>query len=252
MLIKTDGFDDLYAVDLNDHALEIGSCAILENDNIVKNFLGKISGINVTDYSINSPLASTIIVGNIDFTTISATTLEDMFKRVQNGTKLVVLSNADKFARQIDLVLRNRPRLVIPSPLGAGAGQGGPGGRGPASGIVNVGSGNGRFFVGFSPMLAGLPQAQGMSWEYQCFYKGAESVMGDAAIVQGIRLNWSRADLVVALGRANSKEIVSALSRIPVGEGTVTLSTLNLIPNLSNNFPSAVVAKKLFLNILEY
>jgi len=175
-----------------------------------------------------------------------------MFRRVQEGAKLIVLSNADKFARQIDLVLRNRPRLVIPSPLGAGSGQSSPGGKDPASGVINVGSGNGRFFVGLSPLLTGLPQAQGMSWEYQCFYKGAKSIMGDVAIVQGIRLNWSRIDLIVALGRANSKEIISALSRVPVGKGTVILSTLNMIPNLSNNFPSAVVAKKLFINILEY
>jgi beta-galactosidase len=89
-----------------------------------------------------------------------------------------------------------------------------------------------------------------MSWEYQCFYKGSK--MDEAARVSGIRLNNWGTELVVALGNQGSKEILSALSRVPVGLGSVTLSTLNMIPNLQNNGQSAVVAKKLFLNLLEF
>jgi hypothetical protein len=60
------------------------------------------------------------------------------------------------------------------------------------------------------------------------------------------------AKVEASLGNASSKEITSALSPVPFGNGTVTLSTLNLVNNFCNNFPSAVVAKKLFLNVLEY
>jgi beta-galactosidase len=228
---KTDGFDELYAVDINDHTSDIGSCAVLESDNTIKNFLGKSRGINVSTFSTDLRETSLIVIGNIDFTTISIATMQEIFKRVQNGTKLIVLSNADKFAQQINLILRNRPMIY----------NGG--------GIINWG-GSGRLFVGYSPVLTGLPQAQGMSWEYQCFYKGSK--MGDAARVAGIRLdNWG-GELVVALGNQGSKEILTALTRIPVGKGSITLSTLNMLPNLENNEKSAVVAKKLFLNLLEY
>lgn len=228
---KADGFDDVYAVDLNDNIASIASCVILEKDNIIKNFLSKFKGISVNTYSENCPETNIIIVGNYDFETISNAVLQDIFKRVKNGAKLIILSNADKFAQKIDIIQKTLPIVY----------KGG--------GIISLG-GLGRFFVGFNSMLTGLPQAQGMSWEYQCFYKGSK--MGEAAQISGIRLNFWRVDLVVALGNQGSKEILSALSRISVGKGSVTLSTLNIVPNLLNNELSSVVAKKLFLNILEY
>jgi hypothetical protein len=227
---KADGFDDLYAVDLNDHAYS-ATCAVLENDNAIKNFLGKVKGITVSTFTIGAPETKTIVVGNYDFTAIDEATMNDIVKRVQKGTKLIVLSGADKFAQVINRVLKNRPMVYL------------------GGGISNWG-GSGRLFVGVSPLLNGLPQAQGMSWEYQCFYKGSK--MDEAARVSGIRLDTWGTELIVALGNQGSKEILSALSRVPVGYGSITLSTLNMIPNLQNNGQSAVVAKKLFLNLLEY
>jgi beta-galactosidase len=227
---KTDGYDDVYAVDLNDNTIT-ASCAILEKDNIIKNFLNKSKGINVNAYSTDSPETNMIVIGNYDFETISSATLQDLMNRVQKGTKLIVLANADKIAQQIDVVLKNRPKVY------------------DGGGIINWGE-SGRLFVGLSPILTGLPQAQGMSWEYQCFYKGSK--MGEAARVAGIRLNNWGAELVVALGNQGSKEILTALSRVSVGKGSITLSTLNMLPNLQNSELSAVVAKKLFLNLLEY
>jgi hypothetical protein len=227
---KTDGFDDLYAVDLSDHAYS-ATCAILENDNAIKNFLGKVKGITVSTYTIGAPETKIIVVGNYDLASVDQALLDDIIKRVQKGSKLIVLSGADRFAREINMVLKNRPMVY----------KGG--------GIINWG-GSGRFFVGVSPLLTGLPQAQGMSWEYQCFYKGSK--MDEAARVSGIRLDTWGTELIVALGNQGSKEILSALSRVPVGSGSITLSTLNMIPNLQNTGQSAVVAKKLFLNLLEY
>ena len=46
--------------------------------------------------------------------------------------------------------------------------------------------------------------------------------------------------------------IHDALTRVPYGEGEVILSTLNLLPELTAERPQAAVAKKLFLNMLEY
>lgn len=228
---KADGFDDIYAVDINNNKTVSAGFFVLENDDIIKNFLKKVKGVSINSYSISSPETNMIIVGNYDFEKISAATLNNIFERVQNGTRLIVLENADKFAEKINEVLKNRPRVY----------NGG--------GIIRWG-GEGRLFVGLSPVLTGLPQAQGMSWEYQCFYKGSK--MDEPAQVTGIRLNNWGSELVVALGNQGSKEILSVLSRIPVGMGNITLSTLNMLPNLANNEPSAIVAKKIFLNLLEY
>ncbi len=215
---------------LNDHAYS-ATCAVLENDDAIKNFLGKVKGITVNTFTIGSPETKTIVIGNYDLVSLDQATIENIFNRVQKGTKLIVLSGADRFAREINMALKNRPMVYM------------------GGGISNWG-GSGRFFVGVSPLLTGLPQAQGMSWEYQCFYKGSK--MDEGARVSGIRLDTWGTELIVALGNQGSKEILSALSRVPVGSGSITLSTLNMIPNLQNNGQSAVVAKKLFLNLLEY
>lgn len=228
---KAEGFDDIYAVDINTNNIDPAGFLVFEKDDIIKNFLKKVKGVCINSYSINSPETNMIIVGNHDFEKISPSELSNIFERVQNGTKLIVLENADKFAAKINEVLKNRPRVY----------NGG--------GIIKWG-GEGRLFVGLNPVLTGLPQAQGMSWEYQCFYKGPR--MDEPARVEGIRLNNWGSELVVALGNQGSKEILSALSNIPVGMGRITLSTLNMLPNLANNEPSAVVAKKIFLNLLEY
>jgi beta-galactosidase len=246
--IKTTGFDKIYSVDINENKAFIGNCAVLESDTTIQKFLSRTRKINAVPYSPEIPEMNVIVIGTYDFAKVDPKMMADLLKRAQSGTKLIVLSNADKFAQQIDLLLKTRPFLFVAPPTSQTTGFGGRGGSGT---IANLGGG-GRLFVGLNALLTGLPQAQSMSWEYQCFYKGAGSVMGDAAIVQGIRLNWMRADLIVGLGSASSKEIFSALSRVPVGNGSVTLSTLNMIPNLRNNFPSATVAKKLFLNMMEY
>lgn len=228
---KADGFDDIYAVDISNNKTVSSAILVLENDDIIRNFLKKVKGVSIDPYSISSPETNMIIVGNYDSEKISPSVLNNIFERVKNGTRLIVLGNADKFAGKINEVLGNRPKIY----------NGG--------GIKNWG-GEGRLFVGLSPALTGLPQAQGMSWEYQCFYKGPK--MDEPARVTGISLNNRGSELIVALGNQGSKEILTALSRIRVGMGNITLSTLNMLPNLSNNEPAAIVAKKIFLNLLEY
>jgi hypothetical protein len=229
--LVTAGADMIYTVDLKERELATLSCALLENSGTVKDFLREFNGISTSSYQTDSPRTDAIIVGDYDFDKTGDAQLHDIMDRVAKGTKLIVLENADKFAMQINGFLKNRPEIY----------KGG--------GIIRSG-GSGRFFVSYSPILTGLPQAQGMSWEYQCFYKGPK--MGDPAQVSGLRLDNLGGEWIVALGNQGSKEILSALSRVPVGQGSVTLSTLNILPNLKEGGESAVVAKKLFLNLLDY
>jgi len=96
--------------------------------------------------------------------------------------------------------------------------------------------------------LKGLPQSQGMSWEYQCFYKTKD--VGTNRLVSGLRLNNWKSELIVALGNQGYKDILASLVRFPVGKGSVMLSTLNILPNLQTTESTSAVAKRLFLNML--
>ena len=69
--------------------------------------------------------------------------------------------------------------------------------------------------------------------------------------VSGLRLHYWGTELIVALGGQDTKEILSALSRIQLGKGQIFLSTLDIVPGLVSSRPQASVAKKLFLNLLE-
>lgn len=229
---KTDGYDDIFAVDVSNNAVN-NSTMVLESDNAVKDFLKKVKGVDVASYSADAK-ANVIIIGKNAAASLKPEILTDLMNRVQAGAKLVVLDNADVFAKQIAEVFKAKPAIYAGTP------------------IANWG-GSGRLFVGRSEYLNGLPQAQGMSWEYQIFYKGPK--MGEQARVAGIKLNnWGitqGGELIAAVGNQGSKEILTSLVRIPVGKGNVILSTLNILPNLPTNEPIAAVAKKLFLNLIK-
>jgi beta-galactosidase len=227
---KASGFDNVFAVNLNDGPGFNGHVAVIEDDTIVRDFLRKTRNIAADTFRPDAGHLDVIIVGNHKFEALEANVRDDLMRRVEGGAKLIVLQNAHNFAEMLNRVLQNRPAIY----------QGG--------GIVRW-NGSGRLFVGKSRYLEGLPQGEGMSWEYQCFYK--TSPKGRSALVEGIRLHHWGTELVVALGNQGQKEILSALSGVRVAAGDVILSTLTLLPNLATDEASSVVAKKLFLNLLE-
>jgi hypothetical protein len=59
-------------------------------------------------------------------------------------------------------------------------------------------------------------------------------------------------ELIAAVGHQGQKEILSALAEVQVGDGEVILSTLTIPANLVSDDESSVVAKRLFLNILQH
>jgi len=229
-MVKATGFDDVYAVDYSGGTKPALRCAVIETEDVVRDFLKKARGITAASYDSGMGAADVIIVGTHDFGAGEEDIYRDVFRRVSEGTSLIVLEHADRWAEQLNSFSRSLP------PIYSGGG------------LIRRG-GNGRLFVGVSPFLRGLPEAQGMSWEYQCFYKtDAERRSGR---VEGISLhNWGT-ELIVALGAQDSKEILSALSRVRFGTGDVFLSTLFMVPNLASNEPQSAVAKKLLLNMLD-
>ena len=229
--LVTSGHDQVYAVGYDHNHHVPARTAVLETDHIIRDFMQRSQGIDLMPYSLQSGKLDEIIVGHVNLDSLGQKVMDDLMSRVEEGTKLVVLEHADQFGEQINHRLADRPPLY----------EGG--------GIIRW-AGSGRLFVGASHLLDGLPKSQGMSWEYQCFYKVGEKAGN--GMVSGIRLNHRGSDLVVALGNQGSKEILTALATVPVGGGEVILSTLSILPNLQSAQPSAVVAKRLFLNLLEY
>lgn len=223
-IVKADGFDDIFTVDYMNGPGIKGSCAVIEKGSVIKNFLKEARGITVQDYDSKVTDADFIIVGTHDFGDKGEEIYKDVIERVVSGATVIVLDHADLWAEQINAVSRSLPLTY----------QGG--------GITRFGQ-NGRLFVGNSPFLRGLPEAQGMSWEYQFFYHTGN--------VAGIKLHHWGAETIVALGGQHTKDILSTLAQVKLGKGQLFLSTLNMIPGLSSTRPQACVPKKLFLNILE-
>jgi hypothetical protein len=228
-LVKATGFDNIFAVDYLSNPGFSGNCAVIEADSVVKDFLKAARGISVLDYNPNTPNLDIIVVGDHDFGDSGSDIYRDVMERVVNGTKLIVLDHADLWAEQMNKLLKSVPVIY----------QGG--------GIIQWGN-MGRYFVGKSPYLKGLPDAQGMNWEYQCFYHAGE--IKGSGNVAGLRFHRWGTDTIVALGGQHTKEILSALSHVKLGKGQIFFSTMNIIQGLESNQPQASVAKKLFLNLL--
>lgn len=230
----TSGNDKVYVVDYitpvkNMETSEI-NVTVFESDGLIKSFLQSSRGMETKVYTEASEQAGVIILGNHDPETTSLPLMKKMMEQVSKGATLVVLAHADRYAELIQSELRIKPPYY----------KGG--------GTIDWRT-NGRQFVSYSPYLEGLPQAQGMSWEYQYFYSTISST-GNGQ-VSGLRLHTKQSDWIVSVGGQHTKEILCALNRVPVGEGQVFLSTLNILPGLDSTQPNSVVAKKLFLNIIE-
>jgi len=221
--VKATGFDDVFAVDYTEGPGFAGSCAVMDDGGVVKDFLGDARGMAVADYDPDAPAPDCIVVGAHDFGEEDGLYL-DVIGKVVDGATLIVLEHADRWAERINEVSRRKPPVY----------EGG--------GIIRYGN-RGRLFVGKSPYLEGLPDAQSMGWEYQFFYRTGN--------VAGLRIhNWGT-ETIVALGGQHTKEILKALTLVRLGKGRIFLSTLNMLDGLKSERPQSCVPKKLFLNLLE-
>lgn len=225
-LEKASGFDDMFAVDYMQTHADVKNIAVVEDDDIIKDFLAQARGIT----PVSPDEADIIVVGSHDPAQMDDTMYRSLLSRVKDGARLVVLDHADTWAEAIDEALHTKPPLY----------NGG--------GIVKRGH-RGRYFTGYSPFLDGLPQAQAMSWEYQCFYHTRE--LRRAGNVSGLDLNHWHMEPIVAMSHQHTKDILISLAGVPAGSGEVLLTTMNFLYRLSDNAPQSAVAKKLFLNLVE-
>ncbi|MBT4483734.1 MAG: hypothetical protein HOC71_08665, partial [Candidatus Latescibacteria bacterium] len=223
--IEATGCDDIFVVDYMTNPGISGKVAVIDTSGTVTAFLKESRDVVSGEFDPHTSKLDYIIIGEHDYNRvrnlgrqkgIRATDL--ILDKVASGAVLIVLDQADRWAQSLDT---------------------------KALQYINTHHWrrNGRLFVGRSPFLNDLPQAQSMNWEYQIFYEGD---------IWGIGIGRLGVKTVVAVAAQHRKEILNALCIIPYGRGKIILSTLKLLPELSSVEPQSAVAKKLFLNLLEY
>ncbi|MCE5249985.1 hypothetical protein LLG96_07165, partial [bacterium] len=215
--VRVSGSDRIFVVDYRSGPGLQGKGAVIDTSGVVNAFLKESRGITLPDYDPAVTDPDYIIIGGQDRKNTNQRYYSDLMEKVSNGATLIVLDQADRWAQRLDdQALRY---------------------------VNTVHWGNeGRFFVGKSTYLNGLPQAQSMNWEYQVFYSGNP---------WAVNIDFLGTELIVGFASQGRKEIGSALTRIRYGNGQIFLSTLDIIPELASDSPQSAVAKKLFLNLLE-
>lgn len=215
------GYDDIFAVDYKSGGKLTGTGAVIDTSGAVIDILKEARGVTFGQFSNSLPQLDYIIVGKHNPRELSGL-YRSVMEQVINGAVLIVLDHADWWADQMDDV------------FGYQAVQ--------YNGCYHWGS-DGRLFVGKSKLLKDLPISQSMNWEYQELYRGD---------VWGLDIGRLGNETVVGLAAQNRKDILTAVARIPFGNGQIILSTLSIIPELNSKKPESAAVKKLFLNFLDY
>jgi len=222
-----DGSDVAFVIDCETGPGVEGACAVIDTTGAINGFLDDARGMRLKPFDPAGPDLDLIVIGPHDFGNIGQKSYRSRYvnavmDRVVNGATLIVLDQTDRWATDIMDNLFRHPAVNYRR-------------------AVTLGT-DGRFFTGRSAYLDGLPQAQGMNWEYQALYRRH---------VRGLDIGREGTEVIVGLACENRKDILSALSCTPFGNGRVILCTLDIVPWLSSDEPQSAVAKKLFLNLVE-
>lgn len=153
-------------------------------------------------------------------------TTESILQRVEkDGTTLIALVHADKWAT----ILANKKVITF-------------------EGVVHIRGGwvGGGLFALESPILAGLPQKQGLNWEYQ--YLQTIRARHDSVSRSALLLGGDEA--VIGAFNHHEPRLATSLGVIKHGKGRIILSTLDIPGHLSNPEPPAAVVKRLLVNMI--
>jgi beta-galactosidase len=220
-----EGRDDYFIVDLRNCKGPKGTSAVIDTSGVINKFLNKTVGETLPSFDPAKPDPDLIIVGSHDFHKVTMSFrnryINTILDRVACGATLIILEQADKWAEELSNLFSHN---AIEYKRSVFWGQ------------------DGRYIVGKSRILDGLPQSQAMNWEYQSFYRED---------IWGLDIARSGTETIVALACENRPDILDALVRVPYGRGEVYLSTLRILPELDSERPESAAAKKLFLNLVE-
>lgn len=99
----------------------------------------------------------------------------------------------------------------------------------------------GLHFVKDDPLFASMPVNIGMSWPYQSLLRKGDKRLG--LLTHG-------EELIVGSYASAPFHVGTAMGRIPYGTGEILFSTLDFANPVASTEPSALVAKRLLLNLL--
>jgi hypothetical protein len=225
--VVTDGVDHIFITDLPETNWPAGG-AVLDDSGVVAAFLKDEVGYEAADYDPNAEAELPfVIIGDSEPTEDA---VKDLAARVKNGMGLVILEThgeewISKFS-QAGICKFDRRMSVE---------------RGFKGGNL--------FALKHEKLLAGLPQAEGMNWEYQAvsagryFGKKAQNRYGlvmECDEVAAGSYNQNETDLGVTLGVIHH------------GQGRMVISTLRIVENLDKDRPPVIVPKQLLCNYVSY
>lgn len=218
--VKADGYDDIFVADYMKGPGLDGRWAVIDSTGVINDFLKETRGVMLPEFSPEGQgdHYDYIVIGPHAQDKGWRNTVSKIREMVVNGATLYVFDGADEWAGTL--------------------------GRDVLNYYGTASQRSGRFFVGDNRFMEGLPVSQAMNWEYQEFYHTRN--------MSGLSIDHYGTELIVGAASPNRKEIHSALSRIPYGNGQVFLSTLPFLEKIVLDIPQAAVPKKFFLNLLEY
>ncbi|MDP4210191.1 MAG: glycoside hydrolase family 2 TIM barrel-domain containing protein [Bacteroidota bacterium] len=237
------GADDLFAVRLNTSGIS-PNLQVADTNGTIAPFLKSIGINTLKAYRSGYPEGHVLLVGGYSPPQVGNPLVVDLLEWVNNGNKLVVIGNTDKWAAFL-------AKKEIADYRGAQ--------------VLGTSWYGGNFFVKEHPLFEGLPQACVFNWEYQCFAAYNKSRSG---------LRMFNGETVVGCVSDHKQEVYSALSIIPHGRGKIILCTLDLLScikdikdekraegdgenaamnsfNASQKNPANIVGQQLLLNLLK-
>jgi hypothetical protein len=224
--VVAEGVDHAYVVSYDPESFYV-PVAVLDTSGLMQDLL-KSSGIRyVESYpNFDSPKEKVILLGGDRqpvLRTESSTANDPMIDWVRRGNTLVIAHNADMWADYFagQEVLDYADKIS-----------------------VGRNSYPGNFFVREHPLFDGLPVNTAFNWEYQdlSMYSDRDQF---GMILAG-------EECVVGSYIAGHMDLYTAVGIIPLGEGQIILSSLDIVASISEGAKSSVVSKQLLLNFLKY
>ena len=212
-MVQAEGNDRLYAVALpkDDIPKEI----YLPEGDLCEKFICSL-GIKPLDFANAKPERCDLLIGSTMPTHRLAASIAAF---ALNGGRIILLSNADEWVKQLNHYLPLSEAETYPMPphwIG------------------------GAFIATNHPFLTGLPKGV-MNWPMQVFARG-DNDRRSLKIEGGETAVWMIA--------AENPDYGKSLLTLPYGKGELVINSLDILPQIESELKASVTAKRLLINLL--
>ncbi|UAY54528.1 glycoside hydrolase family 2 protein [Arachidicoccus terrestris] len=196
------GSDQLYAVKFDTTGVS-DQIQVADTSGKIQAYFDAI-GVKYRNYRSGWPEGNVLVVGAFAPRQTGNPLVTDILEWVNNGHKLVVLSNTEVWATH----LARKETIDF-------------------RGIKQMGTSwyGGNYFVKSSPLFHGLPQNCVFNWEYQCLATYNKHRIG---------MRMFNGNTVVGAVSDHKQEVYSALSVVPLGRGKIILNALDITSCIEN------------------